>query len=709
MSGLTVVEGCTPDDVSRETQWKLENDVGIPAIQLFNILWGVILWAFLCGMVHIVFQKKKIQGNSVDDTMVNKFLKSRQFWFRSIFFLVYVAWGVFNLETSCKSCFEEVEDTCGNWRLIFWYGLVLILTSNLSSTPFEFYLGEGVTFVQNFKFYFKSVALPTKEELESVVSNGELKQEGAVGFWTLMPSVFITWIFAKSIFNSANLGGMYGMWGGLAYASWYISFMTAGTVCYLLRTRYGFSSMQQAVYKNYGAVGSLCYTAVLLYRLFNEIWSNATVIGSFYGVAGSSGYWGACWISTLIPAVYCVMGGMRASLFSDVFQAFFAVTFLVVVMCTMGSDKTFMDRTDAFSYEPAVGWYDDGWWACFLGGILQGICSYPFFDAVLIDRGFMGTPKTMLKSFFVGGAVAALFIFWYAMIGVYGAFYHEYYQSADVCGCVAGVRTVASALCPTDWNPCSKLKSGSAIGDSATAAWIMGKQTYGFVEVFVNFIMITASMSTLDSTFTSFAKLTSLEIGGWLKISPDTRSETGPLRPYDLQYIGEKHLVIARACIVFLMLLGVSFLGTEKDAMKATTAAGTMVMGIGAPIWMMTIWKTKVAGRKGWVQAPLAFFVPTFVGFVFGYIYYNDGKPGNKMGVTYDEMLAGDTDGKSYYYSRFLGTNLIGHAVCIALFFIFFAFHQLLPTLWFWPLDEVEPVGQEAIKEVEPAKEQVTM
>lgn len=709
MSGYTVKEGCTAEDVARENGWNLSYDVGLPAVQLFYMVYGVVMWAALCAIVHVVFQQRKVPAPSVSDTMAMRFLKSRQFWFRAIFLVVASAWGAYNLEGSCRSCYEEVEDSCGNWRLMFWYGLVLIITSNISTTPFEFYLGEGVTFLQNFRFYFQGAPLPAKAEMESVVKDGAMTQDGAVGFATLMPSVFITWIFAKSIFNSATLGGMYGMWGGVAYASWYVSFITAGVVCYLLRTRYGFSSMAQAIYKNYGALGSFCYTLVLAFRLFNEIWSNATVIGTFYGALGSSGYWGACWLSTLIPAVYVLMGGMRASLFSDVFQAFFAVTFLLVVMIAIGSDSTFSDRTDAFSYKPAVGWYDDGWWACFLGGILQGVCSYPFFDAVLIDRGFLGTPRTMLMSFVVGGCVAASFIVLYAIIGIYGAFYHEYYNSLEVCGCVNGVATVASALCPT-WNPCSKI-SFSSNGDSATAAWVMGKQTFGAVEVFVNFIMITASMSTLDSTFTSFSKLVSLEIGGWLKLAGDNRSVMGPLRTFDLEHISEKHMVVARAAIFMLMLLGVSFLGTEKDAMKATSAAGTMVMGIGAPIWMMTIWKTKTGGRKGWVQAPLAFAVPTVVGFVFGWAYYNDGKEGK--GVTYDDFRVGSSEGKYFYYSRFFGTNLIGHAVCIVTFFIFFAFHQLLPKAWFWPLEEVEPVSQDAAAspmKAEPAKEgEVTM
>lgn len=37
--------------------------------------------------------------------------------------------------------------------------------------------------------------------------------------WALMMSIFISWIFAKSVNNAANLGAVYGMVGGLAYAT----------------------------------------------------------------------------------------------------------------------------------------------------------------------------------------------------------------------------------------------------------------------------------------------------------------------------------------------------------------------------------------------------------------------------------------------------------------------------------------------------------
>jgi hypothetical protein len=55
-------------------------------------------------------------------------------------------------------------------------------------------------------------------------------------------------------------------------------------------------------------------------RLEQEVWSNSLVVASFYGPVHSTNWWLAAIVSTAIPAFYCFTGGMRASLFTDVFQ-----------------------------------------------------------------------------------------------------------------------------------------------------------------------------------------------------------------------------------------------------------------------------------------------------------------------------------------------------------------------------------------------------
>ena len=52
---------------------------------------------------------------------------------------------------------------------------------------------------------------------------------------------------------------------------------------------------------------------------------------------------------------------------------------------------------------------------------LQGCFSYPFFDPVLTDRAFLAKPSTMLGAFLLGGFIAAIFIFFFGFVGIYGS------------------------------------------------------------------------------------------------------------------------------------------------------------------------------------------------------------------------------------------------------------------------------------------------
>jgi len=216
------------------------------------------------------------------------------------------------------------------------------------------------------------------------------------------------------------------------------------------------------------------------------------------------------------------------------------------------------------------------------------------------------------------------------------------------------------------------------------------------------------------------SKSETTSICGWLRLEGDTREATGPLRPVDIDHIGHQHITVARAFIVVLMFVGNCFLGVEADAMKATTVAGMAVMGLGFPIWWMTIWRTKKEGRRGWRKAPLAFVMPLAVGWYFGLCYYVQGKevsdwkaentgtfPESELGWTYDLNIAGSYTTNSgvetdYAYGRYLGTMLLGHAICLGSFIVFFVLHQVIPLT---AEVEAEGEGGEAALKV-PSKEE---
>ena len=169
-----------------------------------------------------------------------------------------------NYNSSCTTIGNVTNCSCpptGEWSQIYWYSAALIVTAQMSWTVREFYEGVGMSLQDDVQYFFFGL-LPKESELRA-------RQE--VGFWTLMPSAMISWIFAKSIQNAAVWGGRFGIMGGVAYAGWYVSFWTAGLVGYYLRTRSGFASLPAAVERCYGPTGLLCLNLALLFRLWNEV------------------------------------------------------------------------------------------------------------------------------------------------------------------------------------------------------------------------------------------------------------------------------------------------------------------------------------------------------------------------------------------------------------------------------------------------------
>ncbi|HCP57064.1 MAG TPA: sodium:solute symporter, partial [Pseudomonas sp.] len=103
--------------------------------------------------------------------------------------------------------------------------------------------------------------------------NGEDNQGRSAAPWLLTSSIFISWIFAKSVTNAANLGASYGLIGGLAYATYWLSIPLAGFVIYRLRRRFAATGLVSFLSSNYGRGAALAFSAAILIRLFNEVWS----------------------------------------------------------------------------------------------------------------------------------------------------------------------------------------------------------------------------------------------------------------------------------------------------------------------------------------------------------------------------------------------------------------------------------------------------
>ena len=81
--------------------------------------------------------------------------------------------------------------------------------------------------------------------------------------WALMMSIFISWIFAKSVTNAANLGASYGVVGGLAYATYWLSIPLAGVVIYRMRTRHGAQGVVSFLIAKYGRSAALAFSVAV--------------------------------------------------------------------------------------------------------------------------------------------------------------------------------------------------------------------------------------------------------------------------------------------------------------------------------------------------------------------------------------------------------------------------------------------------------------
>ncbi|PHI20088.1 sodium:solute symporter [Lewinellaceae bacterium SD302] len=453
--------------------------------------------------------------------------------------------------------------------------------------------------------------------------------------WVLTSSLVISWLFAKSITNAANLGLAFGLAGGVAYAAYYASFVVAGIVLYRIRTRGGFNSIHEFLSSRFGRGALLLFSLLIAFRLFNEVWSNTMVIGSYFGPEGSSGYIWSIVIFTLLTLAYSLKGGMSSSLLSDVIQMVLFGVLLVVILGAILS----VTGANELDYQTCPACLSDGRgsnagfghhvvsgsWTMAMGGnllfaaLIQSL-SYPFHDPVLTDRGFISSPKTTLKSYLWAAPIGAASIILFSFVGVYG-------QYRGVTG-QAPVE-VAKLLGPV-------------------------------IMLVMNFIMVTSAASTLDSTFASFSKLVVVDMPLFNRRTPlaerlepklTSRSESGVFQsvsPPDnsvLDNIGEVDddrgsVSLGRLAMVIVTVLGSLpiFLGAE--ILSATTVSGTMVIGL-APVF--TLW---------WLKPPvISFYASVAIGLLLGICLINGWWPEHWN----------FTNGK---YADLLSINLYGTLAC---------------------------------------------
>jgi len=321
------------------------------------------------------------------------------------------------------------------WILVIGLSLLLFFLAPLAKTEKAFFKGEG--------------------------------SSGKPNFWLLTSSLVISWLFAKSITNSANLGLSFGIVGGVAYAGYYLSFITAGLIIYKLRTKGGFKSIHHFLESKFGKGALIIFSILISFRMWNEVWSNSMVIGSYFGDQGSTPYLLAIIVFTTLTIAYTTKGGMSSSLFTDMIQMIL-FSILLGVILFMIFPKT---NWDIGAFVTSGTWSLSQGVNLLLLAIIQCF-SYPFHDPVMTDRGFVTDAKTTKKAFLSSAVIGMLCIILFSFVGIYGR--------------MEGV-------------------SGQAPVEVAKLLGIP-------MMLIMNFIMITSAASTLDSTFSSFSKMVHLDL-----------------------------------------------------------------------------------------------------------------------------------------------------------------------------------------------------
>lgn len=353
---------------------------------------------------------------------------------------------------------------------------------------------------------------------------GEDSKGRAASPFMLTASIFISWIFAKSVTNAANLGAKYGIVGGVAYAAYWLCIPLAGFAIYRLRKKYGATGLVSFLTSNYGHGAAFAFSAAILIRLFNEVWSNTSVVGGYYGASGSKSFVIAALLFTVITLAYSMKGGLRSSIVTDAIQAIIFVFFVIWILVLI------MPKTSFSAVLGSGEWKLETGVDMLLVSCLQ-ILSYPFHDPVLTDRGFISDEKVMLKSFIISGILGFLAILVFSFIGIYAA------------------------------------NQGIEVSDNVPAQ--LGKMMGGLAYFLMITVMVSAAGSTLDSTFSSVAKLVAFDL-------PQMRKKD----------LGERGRKLGMAVMVLFALLGNIPMVLGTDILKATTISGTMVIGL-APVFLL--------------------------------------------------------------------------------------------------------------------------
>jgi Na+/proline symporter len=313
-----------------------------------------------------------------------------------------------------------------------------------------------------------SIFMSSRAKNEATFFHGKSAEGEQPGLLTLTFSQVTTWIFARSLMNAAILGFYYGLWGTLAYAAYYLSFLTGAKIVDSLRFKHGYGSIQLFLSARFGRIGTSCYNFVIGIRLISEVFANLLVIGIIFGVAGSTGYTVTILAFAAVTLLYSMLGGLHASLRTDLFQMLVFLVTLGVLLVFVVSNNTF--SVADLGFKPFM--IGDPGPILLMVALLQ-VWSYPMHDPVMMDRGFLADRETTRRSFLHAAWISVICIVAFGSLGIF-----------------AGANAVA--------------------GESMNAVLmrVLGEMPM----LLFSAALIISAMSTLDSTLSSSAKLVAVDM-----------------------------------------------------------------------------------------------------------------------------------------------------------------------------------------------------
>jgi len=375
-----------------------------------------------------------------------------------------------------------------------------------------------------------SIAITPRVRTAEGFFRGWGESGAAPGILTLTFSQVTTWIFARSLLNAGILGYFYGISGALAYTAYYGSFLTGWLIVDRLRFTHGVDNVQSFLTQRFGRWGSGCFNVLVSLRLVSEVFANLLVVGIVFGVAGSGAYVAAILAVAAVTLAYSMTGGLRASLRTDVLQMSILLVLLAGLVGLMLIHPQFQLGAIVAS-SPDLG---GPGWVLLVVAALQ-VWSYPLHDPVMMDRGFIADRDVTRRSFLHAFWISSLCILAFGVLGVFAGLHRQ------------GEEELLSTL--------ARLLGGPATLMLAAA-------------------LVISAASTLDSTFSSAAKLVVRDMG----------------------FVGgtahHGRVAMALFCAFGVLLV---FFGTD-DLFAAVAVSGTASLFL-TPVILFCIWGNREVAR----------------------------------------------------------------------------------------------------------------